>query len=101
MQIQEPVEWMHMGSEVLPQIRTRKPQPRRSSRPHWPVQSLYSPSSQLPAARAWGTGGRFSRIIGQKSRSSERLFSHISVHTPDGDLPGGDGLPLAVVVLDD
>ena len=65
MQIQEPVEWMHMGSEVLPQIRTRKP--RRSSRPHWPVQSLYSPSSQLPAARALGTGGRFSRIIGQKS----------------------------------
>ena len=63
MQIQEPVEWMHMGSEVLPQIRTRKP--RRSSRPHWPVQSLYSPSSQLPAARALGTGGRFSRIIGQ------------------------------------
>ena len=101
MQIQGPVEWMHMGSEVLPQIRTRKPQPRRSSRPHWPVQSLYSPSSQLPAARALGTGGRFSRIIGQKSRSSERLFSHISVHTPDGDLPGGDGLPLAVVVLDD
>ena len=82
MQIQGPVEWMHMGTEVLPQ-------------------SLYSPSNQLPAARAMGTGGRFSRIIGEKNRSSERLFSHISVHAPDGDLPGGDGLPLAVVVLDD
>lgn len=74
MQIQGPVEWMHMGNEVLPQIRTRKPQPRRSSRPHWPVQSLYSPSSQFPAARALGTGGRFSRIIGEKTAHQSGFF---------------------------
>ena len=72
MQIQEPVEWVHMGNGVLPQIRTRKL--RRSSRPHWPVQSLYSPSSQLPAARALGTGGRFSRIIGEKTAHQSGFF---------------------------